>query len=96
MLVAIRENAARAESRGYDTARYKLTAAMLSAALAGVAGGIWAINHSFVALDAVHWATSEIVVIMTLLGGMGTRLGPLVGAGPYGTRSPHGPTRGAS
>ncbi|HLJ59935.1 MAG TPA: branched-chain amino acid ABC transporter permease [bacterium] len=81
VLVAIRENEARAESLGYDTARYKLMAAILSTALAGVAGGIWAINHSFVALDAVHWSTSGTVVIMTLLGGMGTRLGPLVGAG---------------
>jgi len=48
--------------------------------LSGFAGAIWVINHGFVALDAVHWSTSGLVVVMVLLGGMGTRLGPLVGA----------------
>ena len=80
ILVAIRENEARAQSLGYAVGRYKLIAAMLSGALAGLAGGIWVINRGFVGLDAVHWSTSGTVVIMTLLGGMGPRLGPIMGA----------------
>ncbi|HTD47620.1 MAG TPA: branched-chain amino acid ABC transporter permease [bacterium] len=80
VLLAIRENDVRTETLGYAVYRYKLLAAVLSCALSGLAGGIWVINHGFVALDAVHWTTSGLVVIMVLLGGMGTRLGPLVGA----------------
>lgn len=67
-------------SLGYAIGRHKLIAAALSNALAGLAGGVWVINHGFVGLDAAHWTTSGTVVIMTLLGGMGTRLGPAVGA----------------
>jgi branched-chain amino acid transport system permease protein len=80
VLVAIRENEVRTQTLGYAVRRYKLLAAVLSCALSGFAGGIWVINHGFVALDAVHWSTSGLVVIMVLLGGMGTRLGPIVGA----------------
>ena len=81
VLLAIRQNEIRTQSLGYAVDRYKLIAALLSCALAGLAGGLWAINHRFVGLDAVHWATSGSVVVMVLLGGMATRLGPLVGAG---------------
>jgi branched-chain amino acid transport system permease protein len=80
VLLAIRENDVRTQTLGYAVNRYKLLAAILSCSLSGFAGGIWVINHGFVALDAVHWTTSGQVVIMVLLGGMGTRLGPLVGA----------------
>lgn len=80
VLLAIRENEVRTQTLGYAVSRYKLLAAVLSCALSGLAGGIWVINHGFVALDAVHWSTSGLVVVMVLLGGMGTRLGPLVGA----------------
>ena len=80
VLLAIRENDVRTETLGYAVHRYKLLAAVLSCTLSGLAGGIWVTNHGFVALDAVHWTTSGLVVIMVLLGGMGTRLGPLVGA----------------
>jgi branched-chain amino acid transport system permease protein len=80
VLLATRENDIRTQTLGYAVTRFKLLAAMLSCALSGLAGGVWAINHGFVALDAVHWTTSGQVVIMVLLGGMGTRLGPLVGA----------------
>lgn len=80
VLLAIRENELRTESLGYPVSRYKLLATVLSCALAGLAGGLWVINHGFVALDAVHWTTSGTVVVMVLLGGMATRLGPLVGA----------------
>ena len=80
VLLAIRENDVRTQTLGYAVNRFKLLAVVLSCALSGLAGGIWVINHGFVALDAVHWTTSGQVVIMVLLGGMGTRLGPLVGA----------------
>ncbi len=80
VLLAIRENDVRTQTLGYAVNRFKLLAVVLSCALSGLAGGIWVISHGFVALDAVHWTTSGQVVIMVLLGGMGTRLGPLVGA----------------
>ncbi|HKV43568.1 MAG TPA: branched-chain amino acid ABC transporter permease [bacterium] len=80
VLVAIRENDVRTQTFGYAVSRFKLLAAVLSCTLSGLAGGIWVINHGFVALDAVHWSTSGTVVVMVLLGGMATRLGPLVGA----------------
>jgi len=80
VLLAIRENEVRTQSLGYAASRYKLMATVLSCALSGLAGGVWAINHGFVALEAVHWTTSGTVIVMVLLGGMATRLGPLVGA----------------
>ena len=80
VLRAIRQNEVRTRSLGYAVDRYKLIAAVLSCGLAGLAGGVWALNHRFVGLDALHWTTSGTVVMMVLLGGMATRLGPLVGA----------------
>ncbi len=80
VLLAIRENETRAMSLGYAVNRYKLLAAVLSCALSGLAGGIFVMGHRFVALETVHWTTSGTVVMMVLLGGMSTRLGPLVGA----------------
>lgn len=80
VLLAIRENEVRTEMLGYPVRRYKLIAAVLSCALSGFAGGLWVMNHGFVALDAVHWSTSGLVLTMVLLGGVGTRLGPLAGA----------------
>ena len=80
VLLAIRENEVRTEMLGYPVTRYKLIAAVLSCAISGFAGGLWVINHGFVALDAVHWSTSGLVLTMVLLGGIGTRLGPLAGA----------------
>ena len=80
VLLAIRENDVRTQTLGYAVNRYKLLAALLSCALSGLAGGIFVTNHGFVALDSVHWTASGLVVVMVLLGGMGTRLGPAVGA----------------
>lgn len=80
VLLAIRENEVRTEMLGYPVRRYKLIAALLSCTLSGFAGGLWVMNHGFVALDAVHWSTSGLVLTMVLLGGIGTRLGPLAGA----------------
>jgi branched-chain amino acid transport system permease protein len=80
VLRAIRENEPRALSLGYDVTRYKLVAFVLSAALSGLAGSLKAVVLQFASLSDVHWHRSGEVVLMTLLGGMGTVLGPSVGA----------------
>src|SRR5690606_33380084 len=80
VLKAIRENEARAVSLGYKVEHYKLLAFVLSAALAGLAGATKAIVFQFATLTDVHWHTSGEVVLMTLLGGMGTIFGPVLGA----------------
>jgi branched-chain amino acid transport system permease protein len=80
VLRAIRENEPRAVSLGYDVARYKLLAFVLSAGVSGLAGGLKAVVLQFASLSDVHWHRSGEVVLMTLLGGMGTVLGPSVGA----------------
>jgi len=80
VMKAIRENEPRAISLGYDVNKYKLMAFVLSAALAGLAGSTNAIVFTFVTLTDVDWHTSGDVVLMTLLGGMGTIFGPVVGA----------------
>ncbi len=80
VLKAIRENEPRATSLGYHTERYKLAAFVLSAGLAGVAGATKAIVFQLASLTDVHWSMSGEVVLMTLLGGMGTIFGPVVGA----------------
>ena len=81
VLVAIRDNAPRARALGYDVERYKLMAFVLSAGLAGLAGGIFAISHGFVSLSEVNWTTSGKAVLITVLGGMGTLWGGIVGSG---------------
>ena len=80
VLRAIRENEPRALSLGYEVSRYKLTAFVLSAALSGLAGALRAFVNQFAALPDLYWHTSGNVVLMTLLGGMGTVTGPSVGA----------------
>src|SRR5215211_6128959 len=80
VLKAIRENEPRAVSLGYDAERYKLLAFILSAALSGLAGATKAIVFQFASLTDVAWQMSGEVVLMTLLGGIGTILGPVVGA----------------
>jgi branched-chain amino acid transport system permease protein len=80
VLKAIRENEPRAISLGYDAERYKLLAFVLSATLSGLAGGTKAIVFQLASLTDVHWTMSGEVVLMTLLGGMGTIFGPVVGA----------------
>jgi len=80
VLKAIRENENRAISLGYKTERYKLVAFVLSATLAGVAGGTKAIVFQLASLTDVHWTMSGEVVLMTLVGGLGTVFGPVVGA----------------
>jgi len=80
VLKAIRENESRATSLGYDTERYKLLAFVLSGTLAGLAGATKSIVFQLASLTDVHWSMSGEVVLMTLLGGMGTIFGPVVGA----------------
>ena len=80
VLKAIRENEQRAISLGYDTDRYKLLAFVLSGTLAGLAGSTKALVFQLASLTDVHWSMSGEVVLMTLVGGMGTIFGPVVGA----------------
>ena len=80
VLKAIRENEPRAVSLGYRVDRYKLMAFVLSAALAGLAGGTKVFVTGSAALGDVNWPTSGEVVLMALLGGMGTIFGPVAGA----------------
>jgi branched-chain amino acid transport system permease protein len=80
VLKAIRENEPRAISLGYKTDRYKLVAFVLSATFAGVAGATKAIAFQIASLTDVHWTMSGEVVLMTLVGGLGTVFGPVVGA----------------
>ncbi|HJV86677.1 MAG TPA: branched-chain amino acid ABC transporter permease [Noviherbaspirillum sp.] len=80
VLKAVKENEPRAISLGYDTDRYKLLAFVLSAALSGLAGATKTVVLGFETLTDVHWAMSGLVVLMTLVGGLGTLAGPVVGA----------------
>ncbi len=80
VLKAIRENEQRAISLGYDTDRYKLLAFILSAALSGLAGATKALVFQLASLTDVHWTMSGEVVLMCLVGGLGTVFGPVVGA----------------
>ena len=80
VLKAIRENEPRATSLGYRADDYKLMAFVLSAALSGVAGGTKSLVFGIATLTDVHWTMSGEVVLMTLLGGLGTLFGPVVGA----------------
>jgi branched-chain amino acid transport system permease protein len=80
VLRAIRENEPRMVSLGYKPDQYKLLAFVISAALSGLAGGTKAIVFEIATLTDVHWATSGEVVLMTLLGGLGTVFGPVIGA----------------
>jgi len=80
VLRSIRENEPRALSLGYDVDRYKLVAFVISAGLAGLAGSTKALVLQFETLTDAHWHKSGEVVLMTLLGGMGTVMGPSVGA----------------
>jgi len=80
VLKAIRENEARALSLGYATTRYKFMAFVLSGTISGLAGATKSIVFQLASLTDVHWTMSGEVVLMTLLGGLGTIFGPVVGA----------------
>jgi branched-chain amino acid transport system permease protein len=80
VMKAVRENEPRAVSLGYKSDHYKLIAFVLSAALSGLAGGTKSIVFQLASLTDVHWGTSGEVILMVLLGGLGTVFGPIVGA----------------
>ncbi len=84
VMTAIRENPERARSLGYRVEHFKLLTFVLSATLSGLAGTLTALIFQLASLSNVHWTMSGEVVLMTLLGGMGTLVGPLVGAGIVG------------
>ncbi len=81
VLKMIRENEPRAISLGYEVNRYKLLAFVLSASLAGLAGSLKTLVMKFATLTDVHWSMSGEVILMSLLGGVGTFFGPVLGAG---------------
>ena len=81
VFVGIRENEPRMMAIGYPTRAYKLLAFTIAGALAGFAGGLYAIFNSFISPDAVYWTASGDILIMTILGGAGTLIGPAIGAG---------------
>lgn len=87
VLQAIRENEDRALSLGYDVDRFKLLAFVISATLAGLAGATKAVVFQFASLTSAHWQTSGEVILMTLVGGLGTVFGPVVGAITVGALS---------
>src|SRR5690606_21471430 len=80
VLKAIRDNEPRAVSLGYRANRYKLAVFVMSATLAGLAGATKALVFQLASLTDVYWTMSGEVVLITLLGGMGTVFGPIVGA----------------
>ncbi|MGH8970477.1 MAG: branched-chain amino acid ABC transporter permease, partial [Actinomycetes bacterium] len=71
---------ARARALGYPVTRYKVMVFVMSAGLSGLAGGVYAISHGFASLQEVYWTTSGEVVVMTVLGGIGTLWGSVIGA----------------
>jgi branched-chain amino acid transport system permease protein len=80
VLVAIRDNPDRARALGYNVERYKVLAFVLSAGLSGVAGGLFTISHGFASLQEVAWQTSGLVVLISVLGGIGSLWGALAGS----------------
>ncbi|HZI98417.1 MAG TPA: branched-chain amino acid ABC transporter permease [Actinomycetales bacterium] len=80
VLVAIRDNPARARALGYNVQRYKVMAFVQSAGLAGVAGGLFSVSHGFASLGELYWTTSGKVVLIAVLGGIGTLWGGVIGA----------------
>jgi branched-chain amino acid transport system permease protein len=83
VLVGIRENEPRMLAIGYPTRAYKLLSFTIAGAFAGLAGGLYAIYNSFISPDAMYWTASGDILIMTMLGGAGTLIGPALGAGIF-------------
>jgi len=81
--VGIRENESRMAAIGYPTRTYKLLAFTIAGALAGLAGGLYVIYNGFISSDAVYWTASGDILIMTMLGGAGTLIGPPIGAAVF-------------
>lgn len=80
VLQGTRDNERRMNALGFDTYRYKLSAFVIAAALAGLAGGLFATHESFMSPSVMHWSRSGELIVMVVLGGMGTTAGPILGA----------------
>lgn len=83
VLQGARDNERRMKALGFDTYRYKLSAFVMAAALAGLAGGLFATHESFMSPSVMHWSRSGELIVMVVLGGMGTTAGPILGAMVY-------------
>jgi branched-chain amino acid transport system permease protein len=83
VFVGIRENEQRMLAIGYPTRVYKLLAFVIAGAFAGLAGGLYAIFNGFISSDALYWTASGDILIMTMLGGAGTLIGPPIGAAVF-------------
>jgi len=83
VFVGIRENEPRMAAIGYSTRAYKLLSFTIAGAFAGLAGSLYAIFNSYISPDAVYWTASGDILIMTMLGGAGTLIGPAIGAGVF-------------
>ena len=83
IFIGIRENEQRMSAAGYPVQRFKLVAFTLAGALAGVGGGLYALQNAFVSSDILHWALSGDAIIMVILGGTGTIIGPVFGAAAF-------------
>ncbi|HUZ75707.1 MAG TPA: ABC transporter permease [Stellaceae bacterium] len=83
VFIGIRENEGRMRAVGYSSRAYKILSFTIGAGFAGLAGGLYAIYNGFVSPDTVYWSASGDVLIMTMLGGTGTLIGPAIGAGVY-------------
>lgn len=83
VLQAVRENEPRARSCGYETSNVRWLAFILSGTISGLAGGLYALYLHFVGIESLYWITSGQIVMITLLGGMGSFIGPFIGAGVF-------------
>jgi branched-chain amino acid transport system permease protein len=83
VFVGIRENEPRMLAIGFNTRAYKLLSFTIAGAFAGLAGGLYAVFNSFISPDAIYWTSSGDILIMTMLGGAGTLIGPAIGAGVF-------------
>src|SRR5215510_13281551 len=83
VFVGIRENEPRMLAIGYDVRAYKLLSFTIAGAFAGLAGGLYASFNSFISPDGIYWTASGDILIMTMLGGAGTLIGPAIGAGVF-------------
>jgi branched-chain amino acid transport system permease protein len=83
VFVGIRENEHRMLAIGYPTRAYKLLAFTIAGAIAGLAGGLYALYNGFISTDALYWTASGDILIMTMLGGAGTLIGPAIGAAAF-------------
>ena len=83
IFIGIRENEQRMRAAGYPVQRFKLVAFTIAGALAGVGGGLYALQNAYVSSDILHWSLSGDAIIMVILGGTGTIIGPAIGAGIF-------------